>query len=144
MRWAFIGTEGSRSEAHIDPLGTHAWMWVIDGQKRWRLASADLDRPQGFVGLQARDDLLFVPAGWVHEVVNEAFTVAVSHNFIASDNAAAFLRVVSDVLETIVAHAGDLEAAYEECEPIAFGAAMAALQHDLGIFDPLRGALAAA
>ena len=116
----FVGPRGSSSGTHVDSGGTHFWMALFEGRKRWWLfdrRAAPLLRPRwhpGCAGNAAFEgewegsgadpaamhaaaahcacfdlqpgDLLFVPAGCPHRVLNLSDTVAVSANFVDGTN----------------------------------------------------------
>lgn len=107
----FVAPRGSGSSLHVDTLQTNFWMALCSGRKRWRLVNRDemsLLRPLYLADLnpvfpmdledgQARgvkvyetileaDDLIFVPAGWPHQVDNLETSMAISSNFIDSSN----------------------------------------------------------
>ena len=88
----FVAPCGSGSSLHIDTLQTNFWMFMSLGRKRWRLVSRDqiaLLHPQYLCDLNPvfpedlnvvkpnvtiyeteleAGDLIFVPAGWPHQV----------------------------------------------------------------------------
>lgn len=113
----FISPADVNSKLHVDTNGTHFWMALIQGRKRWTVFQPDdtpclypkyhssLDpvfevdvqnmnleshpllsatHPQTFDLLPG--DILFVPAGCPHEVVNMEISVAISGNFINNTN----------------------------------------------------------
>ena len=110
-RWILIGSPRSGTGLHIDPLGTHAWVTLIEGAKRWVLFPYGTDRssigmddhhPQipsaiwfasewytdslrrveGAIEiLQKPGETVYVPAGWPHLVLNLEFSTAVTHNY---------------------------------------------------------------
>ncbi|CAJ1376981.1 unnamed protein product [Effrenium voratum] len=110
----FLAPKGSGSSLHVDTLQTHFWMAMCHGRKRWRLVSrddisllhpmylADLNPvfPADLNALEETSpgrvkvhevvlepgDLIFVPAGWPHQVDNLETSVAVSANFIDPSN----------------------------------------------------------
>ncbi|CAE7437319.1 ERD4 [Symbiodinium sp. CCMP2592] len=120
----FLAPQGTGSSLHVDTLQTHFWMMLCHGQKRWRLVSAEdlcLLRPLYLTDLNPvfpkdlnavdadatsqlsvaevllePSDLLFVPAGWPHQVCrarsvlqqveNMKTSVAVSANFVDESN----------------------------------------------------------
>jgi ATP-binding cassette subfamily B protein len=105
LLWIFIGPEGSGTDLHYDVLDTHAWLAVIRGRKRIALhppvllaADYDRHRAQALTVLRERrdqecwryvelepGDLLLIPAGWWHEVVNEGLTLGLTRNFATPD-----------------------------------------------------------
>ncbi|KAF4697032.1 hypothetical protein FOZ60_013383 [Perkinsus olseni] len=84
MRWVFVGTVGTGSACHIDPLATVACTWLTHGRKEWRMASgvpADVDHLPSLFECSEKlrayrhlykftmepGDLIFIPRGCLHE-----------------------------------------------------------------------------
>ncbi|KAJ8608389.1 hypothetical protein CTAYLR_008151 [Chrysophaeum taylorii] len=108
-RWLAVGGPRSGSAWHVDPNGTSAWNATITGRKRWFFSrepppgvhpSADgldvvappslaewlvryLAHSKPLAATTGPGDVVFVPRGWWHMVVNldPNLTVAVTHNF---------------------------------------------------------------
>lgn len=112
-RWIVVGPRGSGSGWHKDPNNTSAWNGVIKGSKRWWMCpprhppagvytshnEAEVTSPVSigewlFSFYRSRKEILvqgtchegeviFVPSGWWHMVLNtgEGVGVAVTHNF---------------------------------------------------------------
>eukprot|EP00536_Pseudo-nitzschia_multiseries_P016402 jgi/Psemu1/263629/estExt_Genewise1Plus.C_11020006 len=108
-RWILIGPPRSGTGLHIDPLGTHAWVTLIEGAKRWVLFPYGTDKstigmqdpqipsalwfssewyrrsmelnPGAIEILQRPGETVYVPAGWPHLVLNLEFSTAVTHNY---------------------------------------------------------------
>lgn len=107
-RWILVGPARSGTGLHVDPMGTHAWVTVVEGLKRWVLFPRDTDLlsihmletqipsalwfsqfyeeattavPGAIEVLQRPGETVYVPAGWPHLVLNLEFTVAVTHNY---------------------------------------------------------------
>ena len=108
-RWILIGGARSGTGLHVDPVGTHAWVTLIQGAKRWVLfpptvdrAAIGMQRPQipsalwfqnwydRAVALYPNDVLhvlqqpgetVYVPAGWPHIVLNLEPSVAITENY---------------------------------------------------------------
>eukprot|EP00934_Nitzschia_sp_Nitz4_P002578 Nitzschia sp. Nitz4//scaffold22_size323478//219395//220603//NITZ4_000562-RA/size323478-processed-gene-0.418-mRNA-1//1//CDS//3329543100//2568//frame0 len=107
-RWILMGPARSGTGLHVDPMGTHAWVTVIEGLKRWVLFPYGTDK--SFIGmqdpqiqsalwfdqwydqvvpnipgvievLQHPGETVYVPAGWPHLVLNLEPTVAITHNY---------------------------------------------------------------
>lgn len=106
FRWIIIGPAGSGTGLHIDPDNTSAWNALLRGTKRWVLLPPDVEgiscefkggaaewfktvlpRLRDSVGdkvievTQQRGDLVFIPAGWFHAVLNCEETICVTQNF---------------------------------------------------------------
>ena len=117
----FIGPRGSRCAMHVDTFGSHFWMALFQGRKRWiifapeaavclspsflhghdAIFAADevdycqLDRYDFELG---EGDVVFVPCGSPHIVSNLEDTVAISANYVSRSNlnaSLAELRVAS-------------------------------------------------
>jgi hypothetical protein len=107
----FIGPKNSLSSLHVDTFGSNFWMFLIHGRKKWRFYSPDdlcaLSPmfPSSFepvfslseeeierTGIQYYEvilnpgELIFVPSGSPHSVVNLDGTVAISCNYIDESN----------------------------------------------------------
>eukprot|EP00088_Acartia_fossae_P012019 TRINITY_DN16148_c0_g1_i2.p1 TRINITY_DN16148_c0_g1~~TRINITY_DN16148_c0_g1_i2.p1 ORF type:complete len:266 (-),score=30.96 TRINITY_DN16148_c0_g1_i2:69-827(-) len=109
----FIGAKGTGSGLHVDAFGSHFYMYLISGRKRWKFYPAerikdlnpvfwdsldptfpkDIDPtiPSYTVDLCA-GETLFVPAGCPHTVLNLEQTVAVSGNFVNQTNVQLFKK----------------------------------------------------
>jgi len=160
MRWIFIGEGGTGTETHVDPIASHAWMWVAVGEKDWRilvqspsttrhlatkrlpdlfscasvaeLSEADAELWHG--SLRA-GELLFLPAGAIHSVWNASpgLTIALTHNFVDA-------ACLCDTLNLLSAAIDLCAVAVTSGTPL--DAALQALQDDLGAL--LCGLLVAA
>ena len=104
------GPARSGTGLHIDPMGTHAWVTVVEGCKRWVLfpPSSNLEMigmregkpqipssiwfqewypnvmpqfPNAVEVLQFPGETVYVPAFWPHLVLNLADTVAITQNY---------------------------------------------------------------
>jgi hypothetical protein len=110
-RWILIGPARSGTGLHIDPLGTHAWVTLLEGFKRWVLFPYGTDKtligmqdppipsvvwfsssgwyqqsiqqvPIGVIEiLQRPGETVYVPAGWPHVVLNLEFATAITQNY---------------------------------------------------------------
>ena len=120
-RWLIVGPRLSGSSFHVDPNANFAWNATIEGSKKWVLyppdcpppVASETDRqrclPAWFHEHYEADDskalreecvtsageLLFVPPGWWHCVMNLELSVALTHNVVTTQNLLAavdFLR----------------------------------------------------
>lgn len=113
FRWFLMGCARTGSPFHRDPNGTSAWNAVTHGHKRWALyppwmarvpgqnmddshpnshkwwsliypTLAPQDKPIEFI--QGPGDLIFIPSGWWHAVLNLDETLSVTQNFVNTEN----------------------------------------------------------
>jgi len=105
----FIARRGTNSGLHVDAFGSHFWMFLISGKKKWTFYSPEdcgSLNPKFYNSLDpifrpSQDQLdalicysvelepgqlLFVPSGSPHRVENMQDTVAVSGNFVNDTN----------------------------------------------------------
>jgi len=109
-RWLLLGGPRSGTGVHVDPLQTHAWVYLVQGLKRWIFLPSHLSRDelrelgvgepqlpsaqwfsryrdaaaalQGTVELVQRPgELVYVPAGRPHAVLNLEWSYALTHNY---------------------------------------------------------------
>ena len=109
-RWLLLGGPRSGTGVHVDPLYTHAWVYLVQGLKRWIFLPSHLSRDelrelgvgepqlpsaqwfsryrdaaaalQGTVELVQRPgELVYVPAGRPHAVLNLEWSYALTHNY---------------------------------------------------------------
>jgi histone arginine demethylase JMJD6 len=108
FRWILIGPERSGTGLHIDPVGTHAWVTLIEGCKRWVLFPPSTPAemifmqdpqipsviwfrdhydavirkfPEAVEVVQYSGETVYVPAGWPHLVLNLELSVAITENY---------------------------------------------------------------
>ena len=111
FRWLFLGPAGAKTPLHVDPCLTHAWLAQIRGRKRFILykpshlhhlydekgIAADVRAPDReryptfdhatpFEVILQPGDLLFVPAGWAHQVECVDDSISLTHNFLPVQN----------------------------------------------------------
>lgn len=103
----FISRAGTNSGLHIDAFGSHFWMYLVSGEKKWTFYPSEAAGSLGPVFPDSLDpvfrpgplppvpsyslslrpgQLLFVPAGSPHQVENTEDSVAVSGNFVNQTN----------------------------------------------------------
>eukprot|EP00466_Bigelowiella_natans_P004508 jgi/Bigna1/141961/aug1.66_g16669 len=108
----FYGSKASGSPLHKDPIGSGAWNALLYGQKRWclfppgtntsliGLKDGDPTTPPAYWWqdvyprivndsrienvelMQKPGEIVFVPAGWYHVVLNLDMSIAVTQNFV--------------------------------------------------------------
>lgn len=98
-RWMYVCPAGSRSSLHVDVHGSSAWLAVLRGRKRVRMFDSP-HRPAQTVDLFVNDDwshhavarrhdvdlaagdILFIPSGWWHQVLNLEDSIAITGNLL--------------------------------------------------------------
>ncbi|WVQ95261.1 hypothetical protein IAU59_002356 [Kwoniella sp. CBS 9459] len=103
FRFTYLGPPLTYTPLHRDVYGSYSWSANIVGRKVWWLFPPDrldavkdrhgelvfdvreLEREGGGVKiLQGEGEIIFVPSGWHHQVVNLNFCISINHNFFAS------------------------------------------------------------
>lgn len=115
--WIFIGPKGTLSPLHIDLFSTHAWLAQLQGRKHFLLFPPS-DGPKlynGAVNLYAPDlekhpllaearpveailepgDVIFIPAGWAHQVISLSPSISVTVNYVSRSNALRHVMTIS-------------------------------------------------
>ncbi|KAI8826099.1 uncharacterized protein EV422DRAFT_600930 [Fimicolochytrium jonesii] len=122
-RWLVIGPSRSGASWHVDPLGTSAWNALISGRKRWALYPPEVTPPgvdddeEGMSSLewylevypylpshmkpieviQEPGEIIFVPAGWWHLVLNiDPCNIAVTQNWASRWNLSGVVSEMAD------------------------------------------------
>jgi hypothetical protein len=111
--WLFIGARHSGGHPHVDVWLSAAYNVVLSGCKEWRVYPADhavslalrRDAPMAANAVESGDvwtcrqmpgDLIFVPSGFAHSVVNRQPGIAFTENFINALNYDAVVRMLED------------------------------------------------
>ena len=102
FRFCYIGAPGTFTPLHRDVYASYSWSANVGGRKKWwffppgRLESVKQDGelvfdvrrlPGGGAGIeviQEEGEIIFVPSGWHHQVVNLDFCISINHNFACS------------------------------------------------------------
>ncbi|WRT68737.1 uncharacterized protein IL334_005717 [Kwoniella shivajii] len=136
FRFTYLGPAGTYTPLHRDVYGSYSWSANIVGRKIWWLFPPDKlgsvkdkhgelvfdvrelkDEGGGIKILQEEGEIIFVPSGWHHQVLNIDFCISINHNFFASPTlpliyetlCTSQLRVeeaISDVKEMIIERVG--------------------------------------
>uniref|UniRef100_A0A6U5Z5M4 JmjC domain-containing protein n=1 Tax=Guillardia theta TaxID=55529 RepID=A0A6U5Z5M4_GUITH len=112
-RFCYLGPRGTWTPLHRDVLRSYSWSANIVGRKLWILYSpsqeeflknrrGDLvwdvlndvdrnefpqfDKAQAIYVVQRAGEAIFVPSGWLHQVVNLVDCLSINHNWINSCN----------------------------------------------------------
>ena len=117
-RWLIMGPSKSGSSFHVDPNCNFAWNATVHGRKKWIMYPPHVTPPavndhvslvEWFVKHYHEDheskskrlecvtragELMYVPRGWWHAVLNLEFSIALTHNVVTERN----LLLVTDFL----------------------------------------------
>lgn len=134
-RWLILGPARSGSSFHKDPNATSAWNAVLRGAKYWIMCpqappgvfvspdQSEVTSPLSIAewllafhaaaratpgtreGVCAAGELLHVPSGWFHLVLNVAESVALTHNFVPRAGLAGVLGFLRDRPEQVTGFA---------------------------------------
>lgn len=103
-RFLYLGPRGSSTPLHTDVVRSHSWSAQIAGRKQWCLLdpkySKNIEDHNGicryntltesnnpvFTINQYPGEIIFVPSGWYHEVVNIDDSLSINHNWIDSSS----------------------------------------------------------
>jgi JmjC domain, hydroxylase len=96
-RFVYWGPAGSHTALHSDVLNSFSWSYNVHGTKEWTFHVPDgphhnmndevpTTRDTIQVVHQEAGDLMFVPSGWKHSVVNLKETLSINHNWVTTNN----------------------------------------------------------
>jgi hypothetical protein len=83
-RFVYWGCKGSSTGIHSDVLNTFSWSFNVIGTKRWTFYLKDDVNGSGegaIVVDQHQGEMMYVPSGWRHSVVNLEEAISVNHNW---------------------------------------------------------------
>lgn len=104
VKFIFMGGSKTCTTVHVDPFQTSAWNTLLIGEKVWlffppsmsfdssllntdSVLSGRLLELNPLIAIQKPSDLVYVPTGWYHAVVNLQPYLAITENFMSSSNA---------------------------------------------------------
>jgi histone arginine demethylase JMJD6 len=107
-RWIYIGSKNNGSKLHQDLLMTSAWNAVFCGKKCWLIYPPNqgdyvyygevdafypdlekyplFNKARPLICWQNPGEILFMPSGWWHQVVNEEACISLTENFVNESN----------------------------------------------------------
>ena len=117
-----MGTPMSGSMIHLEPDGTSVWVALLRGKKLWVLFPPETDLSllrtnsksitewfivdypklknntncKVYEHVQTKQEIIYVPHGWYHAVINLTTTVAISENVINKQNYLNVVQVLGD------------------------------------------------
>jgi hypothetical protein len=93
--WIFIGPRGTFTALHDDLFGTHAWLAQLTGRKRCLMfPPTDAARATPFETIVEPGEVLFIPAGWVHEVEALDASITLTFNYVNASNFAGHIAAI--------------------------------------------------
>ncbi|CAD6584879.1 MAG: hypothetical protein TREMPRED_003987, partial [Tremellales sp. Tagirdzhanova-0007] len=103
FRFCYVGPPGTFTPLHRDVYASYSWSANIVGRKKWWLFPPDTlhsvrdtsgklvfdvrempDEGGGIKIVQQEGEVIYVPSGWYHQVVNLDFCISINHNFASS------------------------------------------------------------
>ncbi|WOO77262.1 JmjC domain-containing protein 4 [Vanrija pseudolonga] len=105
FRFVYAGPAGTFTPLHRDVYGSYSWSANVVGRKLWWLFPPGTEHDpalrdsrdellfdvrglpaeaKGVKVLQEAGEVIFVPSGWHHQVVNLDFCISINHNFFSS------------------------------------------------------------
>ncbi|ORX38180.1 hypothetical protein BD324DRAFT_619872 [Kockovaella imperatae] len=102
FRFCYVGPAGTFTPLHRDVYGSYSWSANVVGRKLWWFYPPhDLDSVKrdgelvfdvreledeggGIKIVQEEGEIIFVPSGWHHQVLNLDFCISINHNFASS------------------------------------------------------------
>ncbi|BEI89300.1 uncharacterized protein CcaverHIS019_0206620 [Cutaneotrichosporon cavernicola] len=97
FRFVYTGPAGTFTPLHRDVYGSYSWSANIVGRKLWWLFPPgteprdkhgellfDVRDAKALKVLQEEGEVIFVPSGWHHQVLNLDFCISINHNFFSS------------------------------------------------------------
>ncbi|CAG2103891.1 unnamed protein product, partial [Medioppia subpectinata] len=121
FRFVYMGPKHSSTPLHVDVFGSFSWSANVCGAKKWliippgnesRIKSLNNDEMphsfhsidnswthlramNGYEVIQKRGEIIFIPSGYIHEVVNIEDTISINHNWFNGTN---ILVIVSNLM----------------------------------------------
>ncbi|KGB76206.2 hypothetical protein CNBG_2044 [Cryptococcus deuterogattii R265] len=130
FRFTYVGPALTYTPLHRDVYGSYSWSANVVGRKMWwffppdklgrvkdenRELVFDVRHLEGEGGamkvLQEEGEIIFIPSGWHHQVVNLDFCISINHNFFASPTLPHIYRalcVSQDRVEDSIADVKDM------------------------------------
>jgi JmjC domain, hydroxylase len=92
-RFVYWGPKGSTTALHIDVLQSLSWSYNVHGSKEWTFYVPTTARKNNdghihetaITVQQNTGELVLVPSGWKHSVINQQETLSINHNWITTD-----------------------------------------------------------
>lgn len=148
-RFVYIGPKHSSTPLHVDVFGSYSWSANVSGQKKWLMIPpsktqhlkslyphlpADLyqldDHQRLFETLEAFEiyqnagEVLFVPSGYMHQVLNLEDTISINHNWFNACNLMTIYRNLLEAFEEVQHELADIRDQsspsewYDQCQQV--------------------------
>ena len=89
-RFCYWGPTNSYTAVHSDVLNSFSWSYNVVGEKQWIFYTPSVtssgSETDAFTIVQKSGEMIFVPSGWRHEVINLKETLSINHNWITGAN----------------------------------------------------------
>ncbi|KAK4690040.1 hypothetical protein P7C73_g43, partial [Tremellales sp. Uapishka_1] len=102
FRFTYLGPRDTFTPLHRDVYSSYSWSANVVGRKKWWIFPPDRldnvkrdgefvfdvremqDEGGGIVVIQEEGEVIFIPSGWYHQVLNLDFCISINHNFFSS------------------------------------------------------------
>lgn len=100
FRFVYIGERGTMTQLHVDVYKSYSWSTNITGKKLWRLYNPE--SPEVLTVEQSAGELIFVPSGWKHEVLNlSPLVISINHNWCNAINLFSVYEALAHDIEDV-------------------------------------------
>nr|XP_006820145.1 PREDICTED: jmjC domain-containing protein 4-like [Saccoglossus kowalevskii] len=150
-KFVYMGPKGSWTPFHADVFRSYSWSANVCGRKKWLLfppgqeqnlkdvhgnLAYDVTSPEMHDGtkypnydkvsgmlevIQEAGEVIFVPSGWYHQVINMDDTISINHNWINGCNVDIcwdFIQSELKSVEDAIADCRDMDGWHKQCQLI--------------------------
>ncbi|OAV87752.1 hypothetical protein PTTG_00601 [Puccinia triticina 1-1 BBBD Race 1] len=108
FRFVYMGERGTTTGLHTDVYNSYSWSANIVGKKRWRLFSPE--SAESITVEQSPGEIIFVPSGWRHEVLNiSPLVISINHNWCNSVNLPSVYDALAKDIEDVKRSIADVK-----------------------------------
>ncbi|XP_054167336.1 2-oxoglutarate and iron-dependent oxygenase JMJD4-like [Oppia nitens] len=135
FRFVYMGPKHSSTPLHVDVFGSYSWSANICGTKKWLIIppgneanlkslnnneipfdfyqihnySQHLKSMNGFEVIQRSGDIIFIPSGYIHQVINTEDTISLNHNWFNGTNIHKIFSNLMNALNDVENELSDLK-----------------------------------